>query len=413
MKKFARVLALIMVFAMMLSMTAFAANDKTTWIRVSIEDDEGGANGKSYRVYHWDDSSRYLTEESPLLVEVVSIINKMYDPADKTTRLWDFESKGMKAIMDKGLTAYAKSESAWQNYVDQYFDDVNPVAGMQSLKAILRDTDAVVGDLEPNVAHMISFKNEVKGDSKYGVTYTVTVTRYADVAPALNIGANGDDGHHAYINGYPDGTIRPNGNITRAEAASILYRVMTPESREIFKANEVNFTDVADNAWYIDAVAAMAAAGIITGYPDGSFRPDAPITRAEIAAMVVRFTEEGRNLMGAEYRGVYADVAEGAWYAPAVELANKLGWLLGFEGNYRPADNMTRAEFMTMVNRILECQVKVEGMLDGMKTWPDNQPGTWYYTEVQSATNGHTFGHTNEQVAGQNYNYEFWTGLIK
>lgn len=410
MKKFARVLALIMVFAMMLSMTAFAANGKTTWIRVSIEDDEGTTAAKPYKVYHWDESSRYLTEESPLLVEVVSIINKMYDPTDKTTRLWDFQSPAMQDIMDAGLRAHAKSESAWQTYVDKYFVDVNPVAGMKGLKAILRDTDSVVGDLEPNVDHKISFKNEVKGDRKYGVTYTVTVTRYTDVAPELE--KNGD--HLSYVIGYPDGTVRPGGTITRAEVATIFFRLLTDESRAYFWTQDNDFTDVAADKWYNNAISTMAAAGIVSGYPDGSFRPEAPVTRAEFAAIATRFTQEGRDGVSQNYfKQYFMDVNEGDWYAAAVELAYELGWAQGHEGAYRPQDNMSRAEVMTMINRILERDVKAEEMLEGMVEWPDNTPDAWYYEAVQEATNSHTYNRTEEQVPNLTFHYENWLELIE
>lgn len=406
-KQFLRALAFVLVLAMSLSMTVMAA-DNTTWIKVSIEDDEGGPNGQSYRVFHWDESSHYLTEESPLLIEVVSIINKMYDPDDDTTRLWDFDSKGMKKIMDEGLAAYAKGDNKWQDYVDEYFEDVNPVDGMRALKNILRDRESVLGDLEPNIAHKISFKNEVKGDSKYGVTYTVTVTRYTNVAPELQ--KSGE--HKAYVVGYPDGTVHPNNNITRAEVATIFYRLLTEDSQNYYRAQSNNFSDVNEGDWFNEAVSTMAAAGIVTGYPDGTFLPNNPVSRAEFAAIATRLTEKGRDgVSQVQFKAYFGDVHQDDWYAAAVELAYELGWAQGYEGNYRPEDKMSRAEVMTMINRILEREVKEEGMLEGMITWSDNTADMWYYEAVQEATNSHTYNRTEEQVPKMTFHYETWLEL--
>lgn len=411
MKKFARVLALALAFAMMLSLTAFAAGDnQTTWIELTLEDDERGENGEPYRVKISEESSHYLTKSTKLLPEVVSLINKMYDPKDSSTPMWEFDCWDMKEVMDEGLEAYMDGTSAWAAYLDKHYEDVAHAHGDVGLKDLLKSRTSTLGDIVTNVPHQIAFKNEVKGSNKYGVTYTLTVIRHVDNMPELGIN---DHSHEAYINGYPDGTIRPNGEITRAEAASILYRVMTDASKAAFHEDTQLFPDVTPDAWYYEAVNTMAAAGIINGYEGGEFRPNNSITRGEIAAMVVRFTERGRNLEDAAFKGVFKDVAENAWYAKVVELANDLGWMVGHNGNFRPVDKMTRAEFMTMVNRILQCAIEKENLPADMKTWPDNTPDKWYYTDVQSATNGHTYAYTDHQVAGQNFNYEIWTGLIK
>ena len=409
MKKFARVLALAMVFAMMLSMTAFAADNKTTWIVMSLEDDEGGPNGEPYRVSHTGESSHYLTEEAPLMFEIVQIVNSLYDPDDPSTEYWDFDTNAMKKVLDEGLRAYAKGTEAWSAFVEKYYADVTVISGSHLLKETLQNETAVLGDLTPNVPNKVTYKNTVKGDPKYGVTYTLTLTRYADVAPALDIDGSGQ--HNAYVQGYPDGTVRPNANITRAEVATIFYRLMTEESREYYKSKANNFTDVAENAWYNEAVSTMAAAGVLRGYEDGTFRPNAPVTRAEFVSIVTRMTEEGMGDLNRLYKGYFTDVAKSAWYTGAVELGHEFGWALGFEGKYRPQDNMTRAEVMTMVNRVLARQVKSEDMLKDMITWPDNVKGAWYYEAVQEATNSHTYTRTNEQAPQQDFNYEVWTAL--
>ena len=407
MKKFARVLALAMAFAMMLSLTAFAADNKTTWIVMSLEDDEGTGE-TTYRVRHTGESSHYLTEASPLLIEIVQIVNSLYDPNDPSTEYWDFDTKAMKEILDFGLKSYAEGPEAWGNFVEEFYQKVNVISGSHLLKGMLQDQTAVLGDLTPNVPNKVTFKNEVKGDNKYGVTYTMTLTRYTDTAPALAIG---DAQHDAYVQGYPDGTVRPNANITRAEVATIFYRLMTEESRAYYQTKANTFTDVAETAWYNEAVSTMAAAGVLRGYEDGSFRPNANVTRAEFVSIVTRMTEEGMGNLNRVYKHYFNDVAKGAWYTGAVELGHEFGWALGFEGKYRPEDNMTRAEVMTMVNRVLARQVKAEDMLKDMIVWPDNVEGAWYYEAVQEATNSHSFTRTNEQAPQQDFNYEVWTAL--
>ncbi len=409
-KQFLRALAFVLVLAMSLSMTVMAADTSTTWIELSLEDDEGGENGESYRVRISEESSHYLTKDTLLLPEVVALINKMYDPKDSSTPMWDFDCWDMKEVMDEGLEAYIDGIDAWGAYLDKHYEDVAHAYGDVTLKDLLKSRTSTLGDLVTSIPHQISYTNEVEGSSKYGVTYTLTVIRHIDSLPELGFD---DHSHAAYINGYPDGTVRPEATITRAEAASIFYRAMTEESRETYRSELNIFSDVADDAWYKDAVCTMAAAGIIKGYEDGTFHPDANITRAEIAAMVTRFTERGRSSETAAYKGIFTDVKEGDWYATAVELANELGWAQGSDGLYRPNDNMTRAEVMTMVNRILQRDVKEDGMLEGMITWTDNTADKWYYEAVQEATNAHTYTRTHEQVPNQAFNYETWVELIK
>ena len=409
MKKFARMLAMLMALTMMLTMTAFAADNKLTWIELSLEDDEYTAEtGTPYRVKISEESSHYLTADTKLLPEVVALLNKMYDPQDPSTPMWDFDCWDMKEVMDEGLEAYMTSMKAWEEYLDKHYEDVAHAHGDVTLKDLLKSKTSTLGDVVTNIPHQISFKNEVEGSNKYGVTYTLTVTRHVDQMPELDYG---DHAHKAYISGYPDGTVRPEATITRAEVATIFYRGMTEASKTAFHSDIQLFTDVHEGDWYYEAINTLASAGIIKGCDGGEIRPNAPITRAEIAAMVTRFTVLGRNLEDAAYRGVFKDVAEGAWYAGAVELANELGWAQGHDGLYRPNDNMTRAEVMTMVNRILQREVKEGDMLDGMITWPDNTADKWYYEAVQEATNGHTYSRTHEDVPNQNFEYEKWIAL--
>lgn len=191
--------------------------------------------------------------------------------------------------------------------------------------------------------------------------------------------------HYAYIVGYEDDTIRPQNNITRAEVATIFFRLLTDESREAYFTTDCDFTDVNGSAWYANTVATLSNAGILAGYPDGSFRPNDPITRAEFAAIATRFDD----LAAAD--STFTDI-DGHWAEDAINAAYGAGWVGGYpDGTFRPNNNITRAEVMSLVNRVLDREVDEDGMLDDMFTWIDNEPGTWYYEAVQEATNSHDY----------------------
>ena len=208
------------------------------------------------------------------------------------------------------------------------------------------------------------------------------------------------DDHYAYIFGYEDNTIRPENDITRAEVATIFYRLLTDESREAYRTTDHDFTDVSADAWYAEPVATLAGAGLLAGYEDGSFRPDAPITRAEYAAIATRFDE----LAAAESN--FTDIS-GHWAEAAINAAYGAGWVGGYEdGTFRPDQNISRAEAMALINRVLERAVDSEGMLDEMTHWADNDPEAWYYADIQEATHSHTY----EREEGEQY--ENWTDLV-
>lgn len=191
--------------------------------------------------------------------------------------------------------------------------------------------------------------------------------------------------HYAYVVGYEDDTIRPQNNITRAEVATIFFRLLTDESRAAYFTTDCDFTDVAGGAWYANTVATLSNAGILAGYPDGSFRPNDPITRAEFAAIATRFDD----LQAAD--STFTDI-DGHWAEDAINAAYGAGWVGGYpDGTFRPNNNITRAEVMSLVNRVLDREVDEDGMLDDMLTWVDNEPGTWYYEAVQEATNSHDY----------------------
>ena len=204
--------------------------------------------------------------------------------------------------------------------------------------------------------------------------------------------------HFAYVQGYPDGTVKPAGNITRAETAAILFRLMDDASRKTYYSTKSGFRDVASGSWYNTYVATLNNAGVITDSSNGYFRPNEAITRAELAAMLAKFSE---TTGAANY---FNDVSASYWAANAIAICAKLGWITGYpDGTVRPDKNVTRAELMAMINRATGRAPKsADAFLPGMKTWIDNTSDKWYYLDVQEATNSHSY-----TVKGS----ETWTAL--
>ena len=204
--------------------------------------------------------------------------------------------------------------------------------------------------------------------------------------------------HFAYVQGYPDGTVKPAGNITRAETAAILFRLMDDASRRTYYSTKSGFRDVASGSWYNTYVATLNNAGVITDSSNGYFRPNEAITRAELAAMLAKFSE---TTGAANY---FNDVSAKYWAANAIAICAKLGWITGYpDGTFRPDKNVTRAELMAMINRATGRAPKsADAFLPGMKTWSDNTADKWYYLDVQEATNSHSY-----TVKGS----ETWTAL--
>jgi len=215
--------------------------------------------------------------------------------------------------------------------------------------------------------------------------------------------------HIAYIEGYGDDTVRPEDNITRAEIATIFYRLLTDKSRIAYETNNNPFSDVNKGDWFNTAVSTMANAGVMNGYPDGTFRPDEPITRAELASVVACFVDWSCDGYG--YR--FYDVKDGHWASEKIAIAYYFGWVKGYsDGSFRPDARITRAETVTLINRVLERAVERHEMLPGMVEFDDCNPGDWFYEDIQEAANTHTFTRTNERVPGQGYRYESWTRLL-
>lgn len=259
---------------------------------------------------------------------------------------------------------------------------------------------------------------------------SVFTNRLVDDRPPIDPGDPDDpdtpslnkDDHFLYIEGYPEDyrtgeysdnedlwPVKPQGNITRAEVATIFYRLLKDEVREEIETDVNSFPDVNADDWFNVTVSSLANMGAISGYEDGTFRPNEPITRAELAAMAERFYEA----FDAEYEeGTFLDVEGDEWFADAIAAAKELGILGGYpDGTVRPNNNITRAETCAIVNRVLERRPHDEhlGDVDEMRTWPDNLPGAWYYADMQEATNGHYY----EWIDIDGSKFEEWTEVDK
>ena len=246
---------------------------------------------------------------------------------------------------------------------------------------------------KPSVSYTVK-KSSSGGGGGGGRKPTVTIP---DDVPT---GLNGDD-HYAYIVGYPNGNVEPNGNITRAEVATIFFRLLTEEVRTANSTQSNSLSDVTRGQWFNHAVSTLSSMGIVKGHNDGTFAPNAPITRAEFAAIAARFDDKNTNTSSK-----FTDIAS-HWAKNEIGIAANKGWINGYpDGTFRPNQYITRAEAMTLVNRVLNrLPENSSDLLDSMIKWPDNSDASaWYYLAVQEATNSHYYK-TKENK------FEKWTEL--
>ena len=248
---------------------------------------------------------------------------------------------------------------------------------------------------KPSVSYTVK-KSSSGGGGGGGRKPTVTIP---DDVPT---GLNGDD-HYAYIVGYPNGNVEPNGNITRAEVATIFFRLLTEEVRTANSTQSNSLSDVTRGQWFNHAVSTLSSMGIVKGHNDGTFAPNAPITRAEFAAIAARFDDKNTDTSSK-----FTDIAS-HWAKNEIGIAANKGWINGYpDGTFRPNQYITRAEAMTLVNRVLNrLPENSSDLLDSMIKWPDNSDASaWYYLAVQEATNSHDY--SDKSNADK---YEKWTKI--
>lgn len=297
------------------------------------------------------------------------ILNKV-DSADPTTAL-----AGAQFALYR---AYAFNNDHDDEYIGEYTTNKYGIIEIEDLdpgRYFFVETRAPEGYKLDDTKHHFSIT--------IGRITTVTVDNMKAEVPVVF----GTD-HYAYIIGYPDGGVHPEATITRAEVATIFFRLLSDEVRGAFMTDENAFSDVNDGDWFNRAVSTMAAMGVVNGYPDGTFRPNGKITRAEFAAIAARFDENGDTT-----EADFSDI-EGHWGMDEISIAANNGWILGYTDNtFRPNKYITRAEAMTLVNRVLQRIVEDEDDLhEDMVTWYDNaDTSKWYYLAVQEATNSHYY----------------------
>lgn len=262
------------------------------------------------------------------------------------------------------------------------------------------DTKTYTYDFTVNDKGEISIKTPIT--CTFTNVYTKRHTAATPSKPTLNTGD-----HYAYVMGYPDGTVRPNGSITRAEVSAILFRLLSDKTRDEYFTTESSFTDVKAGAWYNNSIATLEKAGVIVDTAKGgAFRPNEAITRAELAVMLAQFSD-AKPVKGVKF----SDVSAEHWAYEAIAIAAKMGWIEGYpDGTFRPDATITRAEMMTLVNRALERVPSDEDHLLSkrvMLTFPDCKSGDWFYIAVQEATNSHTY----ERAATEKNGDEQWIAL--
>ena len=310
-----------------------------------------------------------------------------------------------KVTMDSDKTVYAKWEKELKNFTLTYVSNGGTEFDPETYK---EGTEVPLSKIPTRAgfsflgwyadAALTQLVTKVTMDSDK----TVYASWKEDETPVLE---KGD--HFAYIIGYKDGYVRPNRNISRAEVATIFFRLLTDDAREKYWSSTNNYSDVKDTDWCNNAISTLSNMGILKGYEDGTFHPNAPVTRAEFAVIAARFSDGA-----ADDYATFSDVPNDYWATKEIAKAAKLGWIKGYtDGTFRPTNNITRAEVMTLVNRVLERGVDEEGLMEDAIQWADNKPGDWYYYDVQEATNSHEYVRTDKPIDGRDISYEEWIKL--
>lgn len=273
-------------------------------------------------------------------------------------------------------------------------------------------------------------------DSVYGITVKVTDGGNGKLAAAMSISLNGksaktikftntyaveddsrendtpwlSDDHYNYIIGKPDGKVHPTANITRAEVATIFYRLLNDQTRKDWWHNTEPYPDVEEDDWYYNAVCALTYGGIMEGYPNGNFGPNDEITRAELATVLCRFDTKYGLL---DTSSTFSDI-EGHWAEDYIKFAATRKYILGYvDGTFKPTQKITRSETVAMVNRLIRRNVDEEGLIPGYIVWPDNKPGSWCYYEMIEATVYHDYVRSDRKAENQTFMAEDWTKIYK
>ena len=368
------------------------------------------ANTVIHQYYYLDETGKTGKDEE----------NKPTDKPDGIPDAWQYKVtfKVSNGKWDNGTTADVVA------YVTNKKDDIPCAKGTEGSKATLDGVTIPGAGSQPNSGYRASGNWDATLSATTVITKENTVFTYnydqksggsggsggssrpstpptVDIPDDVPTGLNGKD-HYAYIIGYGNNDVRPQNNITRAEVATIFFRLLTDETRTANMTKSNSYNDVKDGDWFCCAVSTLSKMGIIKGYEDGSFKPNDPISRAEFAAIAARFDPDGDKTPA-----TFADVTS-HWAKDEISIAANHGWIKGYEdGSFKPDQKITRAETMTLVNRVLNRLPEAKDDLHkDMKTWVDNMDETaWYYLAVQEATNSHYFKNKTSTK------FEQWTDL--
>lgn len=306
----------------------------------------------------------------------------------------------------KTVKLYLKAESTNEAYTKLFAEGkatltVQDPAGTDvsdKLTSVTENNTVELGTFASNETKKLTVQFTLPKEAGNDIAALTAELGWVFTAEVTNNGGGGGGGgggtpqlntkdHFAYVVGYPDGSVRPQGNITRAEVATIFFRMLTDQSRSAIWSQTNGYSDVAKEQWFNNAVSTLSNGEILTGYEDGSFRPNRSISRAEFATMAVRF-------FSSKYEGedLFPDIDK-HWAQQYINAAANQGIINGYEdGTFRPDRPITRAEAMTIVNRVLERHPDKDHLLSSMLQWPDNSDQTkWYYADVQEATNSHDY----------------------
>ena len=328
------------------------------------------------------DNVTYFGNDAEALSESSCRFKVVYDSASDQF-VWTINEplNGSKSVQLTYTVKLTKPETAPGTYGVEDLNGEKTLSDAEAEKALFTNAHAVLNAKNSDGALV-----KAQEFPKPSVSYTVK----SSGSPAIIAAAclNTQD-HYSYLVGYSDGTVRPNGRITRAEVATIFFRLLTDDTRQRNWSSENTFSDVSADKWYNNAVSTLCHMGVLGGYSDGTFRPNAPITRAEFAKIAVSFAQ----INGFSEYGYFTDVDSSDWYAPYVDAAKSVGLIEGYsDGSFKPANKITRAEACTIVNRVLGRKPSKNNMkISDRINWPDCTTDDWFYEAIMEATNSHTY----------------------
>lgn len=378
-----------------------ASGDSPQNLTVNFEDCTVNSDNPSKSVLNIHDNAAQNKFVRTIKFSGKNTVNGLKPNGNTCSRLFEVELLNPDNVesVNNGVytTVFIDDEKVWTNgkmvahaidtandkYTDGYKDDAFTVTKTEWGAKDDGSYERTVTKVCNYCGYTETVKEVKKDDIVDIIPVILPVISKNEAAPKLNT-----RDHFAYVQGYPDGTVKPAGSITRAEVAAILFRLMDADSRSLYYATASGFRDVDSTKWYNTYVATLNNAGVITDSRTGYFRPNDAITRAELAAMLAQFAEKKSAAI------YFSDVSAGYWAANAIALTANLGWINGYpDGTFGPDKTVTRAELMAMVNRATgRAPESTSALLSGMKTWKDNaDTARWYYLDVQEATNSHTY----------------------